>query len=227
MMHVGSFCQLAKLFMPSYRVLHDWSPAEKEEAAAKGVQLPPHRVEFVRRSQLLAEPSRITAKERFVLSVPRSHGMVEFVVGQPLPVADQSLAMWLTGGPQGEWSRETDWTGLASVELTPEHQGRLLQAQLNNDFEAIREIQGDLIELRKKAEELSATRVRRQLEQVMRSMKAQIQACREAKIQYTPSEVERVCVLVLEKELESERETNRQADEAFARTFENVAGMVS
>jgi len=171
-MLVGIFCPIVKMFAPWHEV---W---DKDG-----------NVRIRTLEQLQDEPEALFSEEKFAITVPRSSGDQRFVYGQPRFIRDQDLINWLTGGEEGGFVRETDWTGCVQLSLAPDAMGEMMAAIATGDKST--SVDTELAKATVKAKEIAKQRCMRQVKFVWENYLSQVALNKEQNLgdpRFSPAE---------------------------------------
>jgi hypothetical protein len=156
----------------------------------------------------------VFSEHKFSFLVPRSSGDIKLTFNQPRFFKDPDVVEWLTGGPTGEHKAETNWTGCVQLDVSPEVMGEMMAAIASGE-RPDKDIQVELERATKKAKEIAATRVMKQVRAVWKNYLSQVELNKEQNLG-TPnfSPVEYLCSKVLNQELTSlrDREEKRRKE---------------
>ena len=114
-MLIGIFSTLVKMFVPFHTV---WRPDKDGKSRPVTVTL----------ADLQDNPEALFSAEKFAITIPRSAGDMRFTSGAPRYIATEDIVRWVTGGPEGEHCKETDWTGCVQVNMPAEEMGEMMAA---------------------------------------------------------------------------------------------------
>lgn len=211
-------------------------------------------------ARLEANPELMLESTPFEVRIPRAFGALVFTHGKPvaankvMPVYPgrivtgtkndatniiddlPRLIEWLTGGPDGNHSSETDIYGIAELDLDMDVSGALSEIVLFADGDEDRkkkaaksyeEIQKELIKKSKlaleKAREIADQRVKRQLKKTHEFLIKQYdKLAMEGKGRYAPSTAEAIGVFILKKETDKAAENRRKMFDEFNKELGNV-----
>ena len=211
-------------------------------------------------AQLEADPSKIFEKVDFEITVPRAFGALTFKHGKPvatnkvMPVYpgrnangnkhDNNHAIddlprlinWLTGGPDGTDSAETDMYGITQLDIDMDVSGALSDIALFADEDAdskkkaaksYEEIQKELIKKAKvgleHAREIADSRVKRQLKKTHANLLKQYDTLKqEGKGIYAPSTIEAVGAFILSQEVDKAGEARKKMFDQFSQRLQET-----
>ena len=211
-------------------------------------------------ARLEANPELMLESTPFEVRIPRAFGALVFTHGKPVAVNKvmpvypgrivtgtkhdatniiddlPRLIEWLTGGPDGNHSSETDIYGIAELDLDMDVSGALSEIVLFADGDEDRkkkaaksyeEIQKELIKKSKaaleKAREIADQRVKRQLRRTHDFLIKQYDRLQqEGKGKYAPSTAEAIGVFILKKETDKASENRRKMFDEFNKELGNV-----
>jgi hypothetical protein len=180
---IGCFCPLAKIFQPSFEV-------KKEDGS----------IEVVTTHMLMKNPERIRTPEKFSVLVARSCGDVKFWYGEPRYISDVDLDAYLSGGPDGDWKQETDFSGLVQVPMDGDSMGELM-AQVAAGGKTSESLESRVKKSQSIAKDISEKRVMRQIRSTLGHLKKERERLQEeGKGAYVPSPVEFLCTYALASE---------------------------
>lgn len=203
-MLAGIFSPLVKIFVPYH------------EAEIDG------KTRIVTLQDLIDDFSLVKQDYKFWLTVPRSAGDIKFAYKAPKFIKDLDMLEWLTGGPQGEFKNETDWTGCVQVDMPQEDLGEVL-ASVAGGGKTSGELSNSLSKSVQKASILSNKRVMRQVRMVWNNYMAQVKANKEVNLgNPTFSPTEYLCSKILADEVALER----QRMDKQAKEMEAIAGII-
>jgi len=202
--HVAVLSPYAKIFQPRFKV----------------------GAEVLTTDDLMRNPDRIHVEEPFTVTVDRSIGSETFVYGVPRIITDETLAQYLTGGPQGEWKQETDHTGLALLPLSPESTGLMLAALTREGGarDLAERAATDATAALEAARLMSHERVMRQVRAVYKLLKRQReQNAEDKKGDAPPTPVEYLCAYVLAAEEGKKSDETKRITEQFKTLMAQIA----
>lgn len=145
-MLIGCFSPLVKIFVPYYEVYENG------------------KTKIVKQADLQDNFDLLFKEERFSFLVPRSSCDQRFIFGEPRNIADADLAQWLTGGESGEHNKETEWTGLAHLQMDPDVIGQMMAAAAMGQSSS--GLEAPMQSAREKAKLVSEARIMRQVRRV-------------------------------------------------------------
>lgn len=183
--------------------------------------------------ELMANPDKIFDENPFTICVDKPSGAFYVDFKKPKQIQQPALLNWLTGGPEGDRCRETDFTGIiyapiqddmleALTNLTGlyaenEEKGKKEQDRITKD---ISKKYGDQMASAKKR---SGDRVLRQIRTIHENLQKQYQINKENNVGlYTPSAVEFMCAFVLRTELEDDKAKTARITKEFAKLMEET-----
>lgn len=207
-MLAGIFSPISKIFVPYH------------EAEIDG------KIKIITLQDMIDDFSLVKADYKFWLTVPRSAGDIKFCYKAPKFIKDLDVLEWLTGGPNGEFRAETDWTGCVQVDMPQEDLGEVL-ASIASGSKASGELSNSLSKSVQKATLLANKRVLRQVRLVWRNYLAQVNANKEANLGNPSfSATEFLCSKILADEVSIEtarQEKQRKEMEALAGVIDNAS----
>jgi len=153
-MLVGIFSPLVKMFVPFHTVWRDKKPV------------------IVTLEDLQDNPEQLFSTEKFAVTIPRSAGDIKFTSGAPRYMNNEDIVRWVTGGPEGEHCRETDWTGAVQVNMPAEEMGEMMAAIASG--EASEDVQQALAVATRAAMEVSHKRCMRQVKFIWQNYLSQV-----------------------------------------------------
>ena len=184
-MLVGIFSPLVKMFAATHEV---WDKDGK--------------VVIRTLEEVQDNPDLLFSEEKFAVNVPRSSGDQRFVYGQPRFIRDQDLIGWLTGGDEGSFVRETDWSGCVQLQLPPDAMGEMMAAIASGEKGS--SVDSELARATAKAREISKTRCMRQVKFVWDNYLSQVALNKEQNLgepRFSPTEY--LASKVLAKDLQA------------------------
>jgi hypothetical protein len=194
-MLVGIFSPLVKMFVPSHTVWRDKKPV------------------LVTLQELQDNPEALFSTEKFAINIPRSAGDQRFVSGAPRFLRDEDLVGWLTGGPEGTFCKETDWTGCVQVRMPAEAMGEMMAALASG--EASEDVQSELAIATKAAMAISHERCMRQVRFIWENYLSQVALNKEQNLgdpRFSPTEYLASKVLARDHRALQERENARRRE---------------
>ena len=210
-MYVIAASPLAKIFQSrQYEIFEDGRPTGVWTSMQK---------------ECIKNPELITSTEPFDIYVDRPCGGMVFKYNVPKDVRDihgsdeRSIARWLTGGPKGDMSNETDEYGIVMFDANVESMqtmNRITQLQLmlesasedeqkilkREQKELMKRSQDSIGNAVKNARQLADARVKKVLRVLFTNMKSQIEHNKDnGRAAPSPSNSEYLAIQVLEHEL--------------------------
>lgn len=183
--------------------------------------------------RLIKDPALVFKEEPFPIMVAKPSGAVHFAYNKPKQVNDMDLLQWLTGGENGDLSRETEYTGLVYLPVKTETLDAL--ANITSEMmsgadpaEIQKKLNKSLLGDKQKAEmtaakELSKFRVMRQIKTVHSNLQKQYDTNKENNLGlYQPSDSELLCSFVLAAELEQSTKERQAIAEQFAKLMDRT-----
>lgn len=158
-MLIGIFSPLVKMFVPQHTVYR-----KGEDGKVKHV--------IITLEELQDQPELLFSNEKFSITIPRSIGELRFTSGAPRYIRDEEVVRLFTGGPEGDFSKETDWTGCVQVNMPAEEMGEMMAAIASG--EASEDVQAALATATKNAMAISHKRCMRQVNAVWQSYRGQV-----------------------------------------------------
>lgn len=209
-------------------------------------------------AQLEMEPNRILEKVEFEVRIPRAFGGLVFQHAKPVPVSKvmpvypgriangnrhdnnhqiddlPRLVAWLTGGPEGTDSSETDMYGIAQLDIDMDVSGALSDIALFEDKDessrkkaakSYEEIQRELIKKAKtgleRAREIADMRVKKQLKKTHQNLLKQYDTLKQdGKGIYAPSTVEAIGAFILSQEVDKAGEARKKMFNDFSQRMQ-------
>ena len=202
---VGCFCPMAKIFQPRFEVKN-----------------PDGTFEIVTTAMLMRDPERIRKEEKFSILIERSIGDVKFWYGEPRYLANSDLVAYATGGIDGDFKQETDFSGLVEVPLDGDTMGELM-AQIAGGQAAEGSLTSRIKGSQQIAREISEKRVMRQIRTTLQRLKKERERLQEeGKGNYTPSPVEFLCTYALASEETTTTEELKKITDSFNELMSKV-----
>lgn len=204
---------------------------------------------------LEGDPALIFDEKPFEVRIPRAFGGLTFTHNKPVHVNKvvpvypgrrlnnenviddlEGLIFWLTGGPDGMRSNETDIYGVVHLDLDMDVSGALSDIAMFDEkdkeakkaaFKSYEEIQRELIKNTqsaiKKARELADQRVKRAMKFTHQNLLKQYETLKQdGKGIYAPSTAEAVGAFVLKSELDKASENRRKMFDSFTQNMQET-----
>lgn len=176
---------------------------------------------------LVENPSLILDdKGTFDIVVTKPSGAVLLEFKKPKLITDPNVLQWLTGGPEGDRSAETDYTGLVYAPVQDDimesvaavtqamaedpEKGKKVQEQVSKTMMA------KYKERMEQVKGLSQARVMRTIKFIYNNLQKQYQLNKENNLGlYQPSETELLCTFALQQQLADNEAKRREITKKF------------
>lgn len=192
---------------------------------------------------LMKDPERIYKPENFRIIAEKPSGDVHLIFGKPMQIAQRpgrekdeavvDVINWLTGGPNGDLCRETDYTGVVAMPLDVDIIGSLAtivgvglenpEAIEKEQKKQAKQVKTELTLAMEKAKAISETRVMRAIRATHDNLKKQYEINRQNGLgAYQPSTTEFLCCYALAAEQAKRSEDRKRITEQFAKLMDET-----
>ena len=172
--------------------------------------------------ELLNNPSRVFAEEKFSFVVNTSRRDYRYDYSQPTFETNALLLNWLLGGDDGMQCQETDWTGMVKIDLDAMQNGAVLSA-IAGMSKIDNSVQQSIEDAKVRAAILSQERVMKQIRSINGNMLKQYEINRqEGKSPYAPSATEYLCAFVLADEQKKNSADRQEIANKFAELLKST-----
>jgi CRISPR/Cas system CSM-associated protein Csm2 small subunit len=191
--------------------------------------------------RLLDDPDWIFSDDPFDILIPRASGVLRYTYGKPIhikPIGSEkeedliSKVHWLTGGPSGDESIETDSYGIVQLPVDLDFMSNLavtiedsISTSSDKKEKATKkekDLRSQLLSANKKAREIADARVMKKIRNMYQVIVEQRKRAAETGAKYFPSLVERLCIHVLAKEIKRDEDRMKKFEDQFEKSIEKI-----